>query len=558
MAITFPIFTPPPDFSRDIQRTLTTAQDVLRLSGAQALVTWPATRTETSFRMVFSIRGARAVQDAKAFLAARGGQHEAWFLPTWQRDFSLAIPATTGDTTIRVAVDDYAALYLTTTADDELGRFLFTYDTDNGLFTTRIIQATTAGSGASDLELEDALPWTPATGAIWGHLALVRMSDDQIAVKHMTPTHITFELAAITVRQRSTTDETLVLDRSTGPAGSEPFTSATIQAVDSPRLRHDYAHTLGPVNLHFPQDETFATPWAIWLGSQRVRMANGKVEGDIWPPDDAEGFPSDLFPDSKPNTTHISAAFDQNSWEVLAWENTAAETITIRRRFNGVIVEHVFPGRSPALFNDGIIAVQARLDGLSDVVCYYDRPGHNCIFARLQRDNYGVEYPVVLGPAKLRKMIDAGSEGFIGTIRFIDDSFRLVTLRTDEIPEVIVPPSPYIYGIFDEGAAMTTNINGEHRNVVVEPGQQPSEMACLMTELSASVDDTIVGTGSEERAALFALLTAANTPAILSTSGAERLGLATSLAAVYTFVVISAATTTENASLSYELRAVYS
>lgn len=555
MAITFPIFEHEPDFTRPIGRTVTTAQDVLRLSGAQALITWPQSRTETSLRITYSLRGLANCAAAKAFLAARAGQHEAFMLPTWQRDFSLALPATAGDTTITAAVDDYAALYLTTTADDEVGRFIFAWDADNGLFTTRIIRAVD-GDDSSELELEDALPWTPPNGAIWGHLLLVRMSDDQLAVKHMTPEHITFELAAITVRQRSTASEALLLLGSEGPEATEPFTRAIFEPLPSPKLRFDYAHSDGPDNLHFPQDHTFAVRWCLWLGTSHVRLAKA-TEGDIWPPQNDQGAPSALFPDGKPATTHISLAFDQNAWEVAAWENTAAGTITVRRRFNGTIFEHTFEGRSPALFNDGILAVDARLAGLSDVVCYYDKPGHNKIFARIQRNNFGTEHVVILGPAKLRRMIAADRDGQKATIAFIDDSFRLVTATTDDFPVVIVPPSPYIYGVFDEAASAAATLAGEYELTIKQSCDDTHDRANLGPELIGAYLDTIVTAWEAERASISPTLSGVYRDLIVRTAQTDDASLALQISAVYSKTIVATPTNTDDNAVNIELLGTY-
>lgn len=556
MPITFPIFDHEPNFAKPVERRSVTAQDLLRMAGAQALVTWPQDRTETAFTFAFALRDQARVQAAKDFIADRGGQHEAFLMPTWQRDFSLAEAATEGDTQLAVAVDDYAGAYLTTTADDEPGRLIFCYDGSHDLFTTRIIRAIDESPGLSRLELENALPWTPDPGAIWGHLMLVRLTDDTTAFNHATPEHVFFELNTITVRQRSTASETMLLAGSTGPEATEPFTRATWTPGPSPKLRFDYAHADGPDNLHFPQDHTFAVRWCLWLGSSHVRLAKAS-EGDVWPPQDDLGTPSALFPDGKPATAHISLAFDQNAWEVAAWENTAAGTITVRRRFNGAIVEHTFEGRSPALFNDGILAVDARINGLSDVVCYYDKPGHNRIFARIQRNNFGTEHTVILGPAKLRQMIGADRDGQKATIAFIDDSFRLVTATTDAFPVVVVPPSPYIYGVFDEAASAETEIAGAYELVIRQSPDDTSDRANLGPELRGALLDTIVTAWEAERASLTPTLFGQYRDLIVRTAQTDDAGLALSVAAVYAASIIATPNNTEDAAVNLALSGSY-
>lgn len=154
-----------------------------------------------------------------------------------------------------------------------------------------------------------------------------------------------------------------------------------VRALTLPTARIGYA--LGPSTFRTAQDHPYSARWAAWPSASGV-MLKAVPSGLVWPPDES-GIQSPFF-SSHISTNHLSLAFDQTAFEQVAYQLNAT-TIEIRKSGGNVS----FSGFSPTLvynrqFNSDITS------GASDVVCYYLRPGINRIYARLQRDNYGVEY----------------------------------------------------------------------------------------------------------------------------------------------------------------------
>lgn len=454
MAIEFEVFSYTPDFTDPVEHHYVAAVETLRVTTAPPLVTWPHARTERASTYQFSFDNARDIRDAKDFLARKGGQHEPFLLPTWERDLSPSTAPNFGTRLIEVAVADYSTTYLAQTRLDTVGRYLYCFDVTQGFHAMRVLAATPGATlGTSLVEVEQALPWTPLPLALWGWLRLVRQTDDNLEFRHASPTEAAVSLAVKTIRQWADVSENSTLASGVATYATLPFITASVQAINAPKTRNDYSHATGPLNLHFNQSEAYAVRWCAWLGTASVRI--GKfVDGVLTPPSDSLGLASSLFPFGRPeNCNHLSLAFDQNSWEVIAYQKTAA-TVGIRRRFNGALVEHTFIGQTPQVAFNGIANFQAVVDGVSDVVCYYLRPGQNLIFARAQRDNFGIEYVACHAPTKPLTFINATDAGRKDTLIFQDAHFRIVTMSTGNYPlPPVVPPSPFVAGAVDDRAA---------------------------------------------------------------------------------------------------------
>ena len=104
--------------------------------------------------------------------------------------------------------------------------------------------------------------------------------------------------------------------------------------------------------------------------------------------EDWEPAPVALFPATVAGATGVSISFDANARPCFAFEVDG--TVELRRFVADVPTTYSWPGSSPKLFFDGLL--QPDID-LRDVACFYLSAGRVC--ARMQRDNFGVEY--VLG-----------------------------------------------------------------------------------------------------------------------------------------------------------------
>lgn len=86
----------------------------------------------------------------------------------------------------------------------------------------------------------------------------------------------------------------------------------------------------------------------------------------------------------------ISLCFEQAALPVIAVQKDAT-TIEIRRKVSSVVTAYVFTGNSPVLFYNGVSIIDT---SVTDAVCLYIKPAGDKIFARFQRDNFGIEYTV--------------------------------------------------------------------------------------------------------------------------------------------------------------------
>ena len=102
--------------------------------------------------------------------------------------------------------------------------------------------------------------------------------------------------------------------------------------------------------------------------------------------------PPELFPAPVSGAVGVSISFDANARPCFAFQ--VGGNVELRRFVAGSPTTYTWPGGSPKLFFNGLLQ---RDTGLRDLVCYYVLNGRLC--ARLQRDNFGVEYLLVDAPA---------------------------------------------------------------------------------------------------------------------------------------------------------------
>ena len=142
----------------------------------------------------------------------------------------------------------------------------------------------------------------------------------------------------------------------------------------------------------------------------------------------------DLFPDPLSATaTHIALSFDANARPVFAYEDEG--TIYVRRYVAGVPTTYSWTGTEPCLFFNGVINFD---DAQTDVVCYYLTASGGGLYARFQRENFGVAN-LVLGDPGLDSLmaVDRG--------RGVLSSHMVVELSGKRIFAAAYPPWPTLF-----------------------------------------------------------------------------------------------------------------
>lgn len=143
--------------------------------------------------------------------------------------------------------------------------------------------------------------------------------------------------------------------------------------------------------------------------------------------------PLDLFPDPLPDTaTHIALSFDANARPVFAYEDEG--TIYVRRYVADVPTTYSWIGTEPCLFFNGVINFD---DSLTDVVCYYLTESGGALYARFQRENFGVANLVIEDPGFDSLMAVDRGRGALA-------SFMVIELSGKRVFAAIYPPWPVV------------------------------------------------------------------------------------------------------------------
>lgn len=477
--IEFPIFTWEPDFRQPPRSRFLTRVDALNQSPAPQYLAWPQQYTDRVTVWRFTFEQSRDCRDLKHFFNTAGGRAGLFLMPSWNRDFVAASIPSAGTTLVTVEIEDYAGMHLALNVGDEVGRYVFCCDPLNALQVMRVITAEAAPDPENSvLELEQPLLFTPSEQAFWGFAYVSRFEEDELAFTHYTPNHGTVELATRTTRQRSNLTQTDALADEDVEA-SLAFEELVAEPSTAGRLRWDYSHALGPLLLHVVQAQQFTRPYAAWLGTSTVRIAPDLEEGDVWPPDDSLGLPSDLFGFTRPNAEHMSLAFDQNGWEVIAWQTKGTTQISIRRFFNFAITTHTFAGTFPVLFQNGVANVDEWPSG-SDVFCFFLKPNLNVVFARVQRDNFSIEYKFCLAPQQLFTLdrVTYDVDTFEMVLEGRDTHYRLCKWRVTYPEPPPIPPSPP-YFIEDASVGISAG-DGVYVKTHALGGEESDAGSCLV------------------------------------------------------------------------------
>ena len=178
--------------------------------------------------------------------------------------------------------------------------------------------------------------------------------------------------------------------------------------------------------------------------------------------------PLDLFPDPLSETaTHIAMAFDANARPVFAYEDEGM--IYVRRYVAGVPTFYSWTGINPCLFFNGVLESD---DSLTDVVCYYLSPTGGALYARFQRENFGVADLVAedVGFDSL-KAVDRG--------RGVLASFMVIELSGKRIFAAVYPPWPIAAeDLISSSVSIAEDV--EYSRVVVDFSETEAEMESLV------------------------------------------------------------------------------
>ena len=273
-----------------------------------------------------------------------------------------------------------------------------------------------------------------------------------------------------------------------------------------------------------------------YLGRYETRWMAILVEGLIYyaPVDGALiQAPLDLFPTTLPDTaTHLALSFDANARPVFAYEDGG--TIYVRRYVTGTPTTYSWVGTDPCLFFNGVINYD---DTLTDVVCYHLTASGGGLYARFQRENFGVANLVIEDPGFDSLMAVDRGRGALG-------SFMVVELSGKRIFAAVYPPWPVSES--DAVAASVACIGGIHRRVVFSAGSYEDSAASGIGPLTGMHRAVVVTlpTASDSVASSIGVVTGAHklvrvTLATESDSLASTIG---PLTGVHKFVVIQAGT----------------
>lgn len=149
----------------------------------------------------------------------------------------------------------------------------------------------------------------------------------------------------------------------------------------------------GPEQEGDPEENNFVFPWLFWRDRRALEFGEylyARVD-DPNPTSASEYLPPDL------NSSWLGFAFDSVGSPVFAVQSDDARFFIRRKQAGDVVTFGLFDGVTPLLWSNGE-ALDYILDaGNRDVVCFYAKrtPNDNALYARFQRDNFGIEYTLI-------------------------------------------------------------------------------------------------------------------------------------------------------------------
>jgi len=474
MSLFFPTLTTVPDFSRAPRRGTSTAHDRTGMGASRQIVFFPQRRPDHLFDFRFAFTAALDITTFKEFFRARAGRCNPFYLPSWQRDLTTVGTATAGTKLIEIvsAGEDYEATHLTDTDADHYGRQLFFWKDGEVVHVDSILRVLPgSAAGQEIIDLDNPLPFD-VDGDTWvGWAHLVRFSEDRLEWKHWGLRFAEVEIGFRGMRQANQNELSvdLVQEDQYGQLG---FVLAEAAPGEILPVTNRVAYANGPESLRASQDDPYSMPWAAFPASDGVRLRKALPPANevIWLPQTG-GTASILF-DEEVETDHIALAFDQNAYEVVAYQLNAT-TIECRRYFNTAVETVTWEGIDPLLQFNGLLDADLPT-GDTDVVAYYLKPGENILFARFQRDNFGTEYVAALLPGRpvaLKRAFfeynEAETAGVL-KVEFVDSGLRVVVVSSASYPDPPPPPiPPYVLISESDDASVDASLSGDYAYAVM-------------------------------------------------------------------------------------------
>lgn len=214
----------------------------------------------------------------------------------------------------------------------------------------------------------------------------------------------------------------------------------------SPRV----SYATGPDVLGASQVKHFDKRWAAWFGSKGVRIEKTAF---VAPPADNRGEKCEVFPDELAN--HITLAFDQDGRPVVGIEAEPG-WVEVRRRQGATQTKFRWEGYQPQLFLNWLVRYYPRE---SDVVCFYLKEDRRKLYARFQRENFGVEYLMNTLHTTAAEMQETDAIGFYQWLWGRNEEGKKLTLVSRRYP-----PFPALAS--DKGKATQTLYTGLHEEAV--------------------------------------------------------------------------------------------
>lgn len=206
-----------------------------------------------------------------------------------------------------------------------------------------------------------------------------------------------------------------------------------------------------------PEDvlHRYETRWQVL--NDGGRFFYGFADGPLDP------APAELFSADIPDAQGASLAFDADARPCFAFYRLFSRQVEVRRFVAGVPTTYAWEGKSPKLFYNGILQPDP---DLRDVVCYYIYSG--VLYARFQRDNFGVAYEIADTPLLALVTTDRGTgtdrtTHFLAAVNDADDQVLLRSALYDLWPVLMedamgigpgwVPDGNYIPNVVEVGPA---------------------------------------------------------------------------------------------------------
>ena len=231
--------------------------------------------------------------------------------------------------------------------------------------------------------------------------------------------------------------------------------------------------------------DRYETRWMALLEEGLIYY--GRVDGALIQ------VPLDLFPNPLSETaTHIALSFDANARPVFAYEDDG--TIYVRRYVVDVPTSYSWTGTNPCLFFNGVINPD---DSVTDVVCYYLPASGGALYARFQRENFGVENLVIEDAGFGSLMAVDRGRGALG-------SHMVVELSGKRIFAAIYPRWPLLVQDYITASAGMLS-DGDYFPVVIttSPTDALTSVAAFLTDgdyqpvtLVVSPSDAVTGTAT--------------------------------------------------------------